>query len=57
MHHRHHPLLQRSRGLYHGLRPARHERGSLMIETVLLSLVTLALLGYLVYALLRPEKF
>lgn len=27
------------------------------IETLLLSLVTLALLVYLVYALLRPEKF
>nr|WP_255550808.1 K(+)-transporting ATPase subunit F [Granulicella sp. dw_53] len=28
-----------------------------MIETILLSLVTLSLLGYLVFALLRPEKF
>jgi K+-transporting ATPase KdpF subunit len=28
-----------------------------MIETLLLGLVTVALLVYLVYALLRPEKF
>jgi len=28
-----------------------------MIETTLLALVTVALLVYLVYALLRPEKF
>jgi K+-transporting ATPase KdpF subunit len=28
-----------------------------MIETTLLGLVTVALLVYLVYALLRPEKF
>ena len=28
-----------------------------MIETVLLGLVTMLLLVYLVYALLRPEKF
>jgi len=28
-----------------------------MIETALLGLVTVALLVYLVYALLRPEKF
>ncbi|WP_353067705.1 K(+)-transporting ATPase subunit F [Tunturiibacter psychrotolerans] len=28
-----------------------------MIETLLLGLVTLSLLIYLVYALLRPEKF
>jgi len=28
-----------------------------MLETILLSLVTLALLVYLVYALLRPENF
>jgi K+-transporting ATPase KdpF subunit len=29
----------------------------MMLETILLSLVTLALLVYLVYALLRPENF
>jgi len=28
-----------------------------MIETTLLGAVTVALLAYLVYALLRPEKF
>jgi len=28
-----------------------------MIETLLLSLITVLLLIYLVYALLRPEKF
>jgi len=28
-----------------------------MLETLLLGLVTVALLVYLVYALLRPEKF
>jgi len=28
-----------------------------MMETILLGLVTVALLVYLVYALLRPEKF
>ncbi|WP_188554420.1 K(+)-transporting ATPase subunit F [Edaphobacter dinghuensis] len=28
-----------------------------MLETITLSLVTLALFVYLVYALLRPEKF
>jgi len=28
-----------------------------MIETLLLGVVTLSLLIYLVYALLRPEKF
>jgi len=28
-----------------------------MMETALLGLVTVALLVYLVYALLRPEKF
>jgi len=28
-----------------------------MMETILLGLVTIALLAYLVYALLRPEKF
>ncbi len=29
----------------------------MMLETLLLGLVTVALLVYLVYALLRPEKF
>jgi K+-transporting ATPase KdpF subunit len=40
-----------------GVRPAGDERGASMIETVALGSVTVALLVYLVYALLRPEKF
>jgi len=38
------------------LRAAGNE-GEQMMETVLLGLVTVALLVYLVFALLRPEKF
>jgi K+-transporting ATPase KdpF subunit len=40
-----------------GMRPARCEGDAEMIETLALGLVTVALLVYLVYALLRPEKF
>jgi K+-transporting ATPase KdpF subunit len=40
-----------------GLRPARREGDATMIEILALGLVTVALLVYLVYALLRPEKF
>ena len=40
-----------------GMRPARGEGDAEMIETLALGLVTVALLVYLVYALLRPEKF
>jgi K+-transporting ATPase KdpF subunit len=39
------------------MRPAGDEGGAAMIETLSLGLVTVALLVYLVYALLRPEKF
>lgn len=39
------------------LRTTRGEGEAGMIETGLLGLVTLLLLVYLVYALLRPEKF
>jgi K+-transporting ATPase KdpF subunit len=39
------------------MRSVRHEGVSEMIETLALGLVTVALLVYLVYALLRPEKF
>ncbi|MDT7812524.1 MAG: hypothetical protein QOJ42_2440 [Acidobacteriaceae bacterium] len=39
------------------MRPARGEGDAEMIETLALGLVTVALLVYLVYALLRPEKF
>ena len=40
-----------------GVRPAGNEGGASMIETIALGSVTVALLVYLVYALLRPEKF
>jgi K+-transporting ATPase KdpF subunit len=40
-----------------GMRPVRDEGVAAMIETLALGLVTVALLVYLVYALLRPEKF
>ena len=33
------------------------ERGAAMVENVLLLAIALALLVYLTYALLRPEKF
>lgn len=40
-----------------GMSAVSDERGKAMIETLSLGLVTVALLVYLVYALLRPEKF
>jgi K+-transporting ATPase KdpF subunit len=40
-----------------GLRPVRGKGDAEMIEMTALGLVTVALLIYLVYALLRPEKF
>jgi K+-transporting ATPase KdpF subunit len=40
-----------------GVRSATGEGDTEMIETLALGLVTVALLVYLVYALLRPEKF
>ena len=39
------------------MRPAWGEGDTEMIEMLALGLVTVALLVYLVYALLRPEKF
>lgn len=39
------------------MRRAKGEGETGMIETCLLGLVTVLLLIYLVYALLRPEKF
>jgi K+-transporting ATPase KdpF subunit len=42
--------------VHDGLRPVGNE-GEMMVETLLLGLVTVLLLVYLVYALLRPEKF
>ena len=41
----------------HGMRPVRGEGDAEMIELLALGLVTVALLVYLVYALLQPEKF
>ena len=40
-----------------GMRPVGSEGDAEMIETVALGSVTVALLVYLAYALLRPEKF
>lgn len=37
--------------------PAAGYKGGEMMETILLGLITVALFVYLVYALLRPEKF
>jgi len=48
-------LLRNRARLYQSLRPA--EKEILMIETILLLAISAALLVYLVYALLRPEKF
>jgi K+-transporting ATPase KdpF subunit len=39
------------------MRPFKDEGETGMIETLMLGLVTVLLLVYLVYALLRPEKF
>jgi len=39
------------------VRSVKDEGETGMIETLLLGLVTVLLLVYLVYALLRPEKF
>jgi K+-transporting ATPase KdpF subunit len=39
------------------MRPTGSEGGTKVIEMLALGLVTVALLVYLVYALLRPEKF
>jgi K+-transporting ATPase KdpF subunit len=39
------------------MRSAGHERRQIMIELLLLGVVTVALLVYLVYALLLPERF
>jgi K+-transporting ATPase KdpF subunit len=49
-------ILSDRHRLYDWLRAAGDEGGQMM-ETTLLGLVTVALLVYLVYALLRPEKF
>ena len=43
--------------LHDGVRAAGHTGETRMIETLMLGVVTVLLLVYLVYALLRPEKF
>ncbi|WP_263381370.1 K(+)-transporting ATPase subunit F [Granulicella arctica] len=50
-------LLRNSNRLYHRMRTPRHESREVAMELILLGLVTVALLVYLVYALLQPEKF
>ena len=52
-----HSVLRHCDWICDGVRSARREGGKELIETVMLGLVTVALLVYLVYALLRPEKF
>ena len=52
-----HPLLCHCDWIRDGVRPARGEGDAEMMETFALGLVTVALLVYLVYALVRPEKF
>jgi K+-transporting ATPase KdpF subunit len=50
-------VLRHCDWIRNGVRPTRGEGDTEMIETLALGLVTVALLVYLVYALLRPEKF
>ncbi len=57
MHYSKRGLLHPGHRLHRGLQSARHKGEQIMIETLLLGLVTLGLLVYLVYALLRPENF
>jgi K+-transporting ATPase KdpF subunit len=57
MHHRQHCLLSAEHRLYRRLRQPAGKGEALMLEIALLSVVTSALFVYLVYALLRPEKF
>jgi K+-transporting ATPase KdpF subunit len=52
-----HPVFCNSDWICDGLRPVKDEGETEMIETLMLGLVTVLLLVYLVYALLRPEKF
>lgn len=52
-----HPVFCDCDWIRDGMRPAAGEGETGMIETYLLGLVTVLLLIYLVYALLRPEKF
>jgi K+-transporting ATPase KdpF subunit len=52
-----HPVFCDCDWIRDGMRQPTHEGETRMIETYLLGLVTVLLLIYLVYALLRPEKF
>jgi K+-transporting ATPase KdpF subunit len=52
-----HPVFCHCDWIRDGMRPAQSEGETGMIETLLLGLITVLLLAYLVYALLRPEKF
>jgi K+-transporting ATPase KdpF subunit len=52
-----HVIFRHCDSVCNRVRPVRGEGDSEMIETLLLGFVTVALLVYLVYALLRPEKF
>jgi K+-transporting ATPase KdpF subunit len=49
-------VLRRGCGLRKGLRAAERQAGK-VTEDLLLLLIAAALMVYLVYALLRPEKF
>ncbi len=50
-------LLYLGDRLHNWMRSARREKDQIMIELLLLGTVTVALLIYLVYALLLPERF
>ncbi len=47
-------LLRVDVGLYQGLRPALTEES---MDYIIAGIVTVLLFGYLIYALLRPERF
>jgi len=57
MHRRQRGLLPHQHRLHLGLQSPCSKGEALMLEISLLAAVTLALLAYLGYALLRPEKF
>jgi K+-transporting ATPase KdpF subunit len=57
MHYRERRFLPHLHCLHCRVRASGAKGDTLMLETSLLAAVTAALLVYLVYALLRPEKF
>jgi K+-transporting ATPase KdpF subunit len=57
MYRRQRGLLSHQHRLHRRLRSPCIKGEALMLEITLLAAVTSALLAYLVYALLRPEKF